>query len=199
MKIAIIGSGISGLVCAHLLYRDHDISIFEANDYIGGHTHTIDVRRDDISYAVDTGFIVFNRSTYPNFCSLLEKLSVASQPTSMNFSVRCDRTGLEYGSESINTLFAQRKNILSFPFWWMVLEIFKLRRHLVGYLTSNSPDMSMGEFLHSTIFAAFHRSFRCTPWRIALVSGTGKDTRVPCPHLWPFFREPRFSAGNKPN
>ena len=99
MKIAIIGSGISGLVCAHLLHRDHDISIFEANDYIGGHTHTIDVPRNDGSYAVDTGFIVFNRSTYPNFCTLLEQLGIASQPTCMNFSVRCDRTGLEYGSE----------------------------------------------------------------------------------------------------
>lgn len=153
MKIAIIGSGISGLVCGHLLHRDHDISIFEANDYIGGHTHTINVRRDDGAYAVDTGFIVFNRSTYPNFCTLLEKLGVASQSTCMNFSVRCDRTRLEYGSESINTLFAQRNNILSLPFWRMVLEIFKLRRQLVAYLASNSPDMSMGQFLHQHNFS----------------------------------------------
>jgi len=98
MKIAIIGSGISGLVCGHLLYKDFDLSIFEANDYIGGHTHTIDVARADGSYAVDTGFIVFNEVTYPNFCTLIDQLGVASQPTRMNFSVRCEKTGLEYGS-----------------------------------------------------------------------------------------------------
>jgi predicted NAD/FAD-binding protein len=147
MKIAIIGSGISGLTCAHFLHKDFDISIFEANNYVGGHTHTIDVKRKESSFAIDTGFIVFNRTTYPNFCTLLDHLGVASQPTCMNFSVRCDRTGLEYGSESANTLFAQRKNILSLPFWRMVLEIFKLRRTLVDYLASKSPDMPMGEFL----------------------------------------------------
>jgi predicted NAD/FAD-binding protein len=97
MKIAIIGSGISGLVCAHLLHNDYDLSIFEANDYIGGHTHTIDVSRQEGSYAIDTGFIVFNKVTYPNFCKLMDQLGVASQPTRMNFSVRCEKTGLEYG------------------------------------------------------------------------------------------------------
>ena len=113
MKIAIIGSGISGLVCGHLLHRDFDLSIFEADDYIGGHTHTIDVIRADGSYAVDTGFIVFNEVTYPNFCTLIDQLGVVSQSTRMNFSVRCENTGLEYGSDSVNTLFAQRRNILS--------------------------------------------------------------------------------------
>ena len=96
MKIAIIGSGISGLVCGHLLYKDFDLSIFEANDYIGGHTHTIDVTRADVSYTVDTGFIVFNEVTYPNFCTLIDQLGVPSQRTPMNFSVRCEKTGLEY-------------------------------------------------------------------------------------------------------
>lgn len=199
MKIAIIGSGISGLVCAHLLYRYHDISIFEANDYIGGHTHTIDVRRDDISYAVDTGFIVFNRSTYPNFCSLLEKLGVASQPTSMNFSVRCDRTGLEYGSESINTLFAQRKNILSFPFWWMVLEIFKLRRHLVAYLTSNSPDMSMGEFLHQHNFSQRFIDHFVVPLGASLWSAEpGKIREFPARTFGRFFENHGFLQATNP-
>jgi predicted NAD/FAD-binding protein len=111
MRIAIIGSGISGLVCAHLLHKDFDISLFEANDYIGGHTNTIDVSVRGDSYNVDTGFIVFNRVTYPNFCKLLDQLDVDSQPTCMNFSVRCDKTGIEYGSNSVNTLFVQRKNI----------------------------------------------------------------------------------------
>ena len=136
MKIAIIGSGISGLVCAHLLYKDFDLSIFEANDYIGGHTHTIDVTRADGSYAVDSGFIVFNRTTYPNFCRLLQQLGVDSKPTRMNFSVRCEKTGLEYGSASASTLFAQRRNILSPSYWRMVLDIFRLRRTLTAYINS---------------------------------------------------------------
>jgi predicted NAD/FAD-binding protein len=147
MKIAIIGSGISGLVCAHLLHRDFDLSIFEANNYIGGHTHTIDVTNADGSYAVDTGFIVFNQQTYPNFCKLLEQLGIDSQPTQMNFSVRCEKTGLEYGSASANTLFAQRKNIISLSFWRLVREIFKLRQHLIEYLDSDEPDVPLGEFL----------------------------------------------------
>jgi predicted NAD/FAD-binding protein len=147
MKIAIIGSGISGLVCAHLLHRDFDISLFESNDYVGGHTHTIDITRGDSSYAVDTGFIVFNRTTYPNFSRLLEDLGVASKPTCMNFSVRCEKTGLEYGSASVNTLFTQRRNFLSLPFWRMVHEIFKLRRELAAYLASSERDMALGDFL----------------------------------------------------
>lgn len=147
MKIAIIGSGISGLVCAHLLYKDFDISLFEANDYVGGHTHTIDVSRPDGAYSIDTGFIVFNRVTYPNFSLLLDKLEVPSQPTCMNFSVRCEETGLEYGSRSFDTMFAQRSNLLSFSFWRMIFEIFKLRRYLVDYIVSNRPDMSMGRLL----------------------------------------------------
>jgi predicted NAD/FAD-binding protein len=147
MKIAIIGSGISGLVCAYLLHRDFDISVFEANDYIGGHTHTIDVTRAEGLYAVDTGFIVFNEVTYPNFCTLLHQLGVTSQPTRMNFSVRCDKTGLEYGSDSANTLFAQRRNLLSPSYWRMVLEIFKLRRNLVDYIASDEVEMHLGEFL----------------------------------------------------
>ena len=147
MKIAIIGSGISGLVCGHLLHRDFDLSIFEANEYIGGHTHTIDVSREHGSYAVDTGFIVFNRTTYPNFCKLIDELRIDSQPTRMNFSVRCEKTGMEYGSDSADTLFAQRKNILSPSYWRMVLEIFRLRRQLVAYIDSDEPDMPMGTFL----------------------------------------------------
>jgi len=199
MKIAIIGSGISGLVCAHLLHRDHDISIFEANDYIGGHTHTIDVPRNDSSYAVDTGFIVFNRATYPNFCTLLKKLGISSQPTCMNFSVRCDRTGLEYGSESINTLFAQRKNLLSPPFWRMVLEIFKLRRKLVGYLDSNSPDMSMGEFLAQHGFSQRFIDHFVVPLGASLWSAEpGKIKEFPARTFGRFFENHGFLHAANP-
>ena len=199
MKIAIIGSGISGLVCGHLLHQDHDISIFEANDYICGHTHTIDVQRGNSSCAVDTGFIVFNRSTYPNFCTLLEQLGITSQPTCMNFSVRCDQTGLEYGSESINTLFAQRKNLLSPPFWRMVFEIFKLRRKLIVYLNSNSPDMSMGEFLAQHGFSQRFIDHFVVPLGASLWSAEpGKIKEFPARTFGRFFENHGFLQAANP-
>ena len=90
MKIAIIGAGISGLTAANRLSAAHDVTLFEANDYLGGHTHTVDVEIDGVRHAIDTGFIVFNDWTYPNFIALLDELGVRSLPTSMSFSVRCD-------------------------------------------------------------------------------------------------------------
>jgi len=96
MRIAVIGSGISGMVSAYFLSQDHDIVLYEANNYIGGHTHTIDVSIGDISYPVDTGFIVFNEKTCPNFIRLMRSLGVAWQPSNMSFSVQCDRTELVF-------------------------------------------------------------------------------------------------------
>jgi predicted NAD/FAD-binding protein len=111
-RIAIVGTGISGLVCAHRLHPRHDITVFEANDYVGGHTNTVEVGVDAERHAVDTGFIVFNDLNYPRFVRLLDELDVASHPSSMSFSVRCDETGIEYNGTSLNTLFAQRLNLL---------------------------------------------------------------------------------------
>jgi predicted NAD/FAD-binding protein len=102
MKIAIIGSGISGLTCAHLLDRRHDVTVFEASDWIGGHSHTVDVDVQGERHAIDTGFIVFNDWTYPNFIRLLDQLGVASQPTEMSFSVRDPQTGIEYNGGNLN-------------------------------------------------------------------------------------------------
>jgi len=96
MRIAVIGSGISGMVSAYLLSQDHDIVLYEANDYIGGHTNTVDVSIRGVSYPVDTGFIVFNEKTYPNFIKLMRSLGVAWQPSNMSFSVQCDQTGLVF-------------------------------------------------------------------------------------------------------
>ena len=112
MKVAIIGSGISGLTAAYLLHKDHDITVFEANDYIGGHTHTHEIKQNDKLWCVDSGFIVYNEKTYPNFISLLQKLKVEVQKTSMGFSVKSPSKNLEYSGGSLNTIFAQRKNLL---------------------------------------------------------------------------------------
>jgi len=121
MRIAVIGTGISGMVAAYLLCQDHDVVVFEANDYVGGHTNTIDVELNGANHRVDTGFIVFNRENYPNFVKLMELLGVSYQPSNMSFSVQCERTGLEYCPTNLNSLFAQRRNLLRPSFYRMLV------------------------------------------------------------------------------
>ncbi len=153
MKVAIVGSGISGLVAAYRLNPTHDITVFEANDYVGGHTHTHQIAIGDEQHSIDTGFIVFNDWTYPNFIALLDELEVASQPTLMSFSVRDDRSGLEYNGESLNRLFAQRRNLLSRRFYVLLSDILKfngLARHFGG---SEEERTTVGEFLKKHRFS----------------------------------------------
>jgi uncharacterized protein len=149
MKIAIIGGGISGMVTAHLLSQDHDVTLFESNDYVGGHTHTVSVSADGKTYDVDTGFIVFNERTYPNFCKLMTKLGVPSQPSTMTFSVKCERTGLEYGPHSLYTFFAQRKNLFSLSFYRMISEIFRFRGDFERLLCDDQGEEELGPYLIS--------------------------------------------------
>lgn len=146
MRIAIVGAGIAGMTAAYLLHGDHQIEVFEAGDYIGGHTNTVEVSRNNTTYAVDTGFIVFNRSTYPNFCKLIDRLGVASQPTEMTFSVKCERTGLEYSPHNLNTFFAQRRNILSPSFYRMVFDILRFRKELTK-LSECDEELEIGRYL----------------------------------------------------
>ncbi len=136
-SVAIIGTGIAGLVCAHKLHREFNLTIFEANDYIGGHTHTVDVEWAGEQHAIDTGFIVFNEHNYPNFTALLDELGVDSQPSDMSFSVKCDRTGLEYNGTSLNTLFAQRSNLFRPRFYGMISDILRFGREAPRLLRSN--------------------------------------------------------------
>ncbi len=128
MNIAIIGSGISGLTSAYLLNRSHEITLFEAGDWVGGHTHTVDVTVDGRHYAVDTGFIVFNNWTYPNFIRLLGQIGVGFKPTEMSFSVTDPDSGLEYNGNNLNSLFAQRRNLLSPGFWGMLRDILRFNK-----------------------------------------------------------------------
>ena len=122
-RIAIIGSGISGLTTAYLLHKSHEITLFEANDYIGGHTHTVKVAQGEQSYDIDTGFIVCNDRNYPNFLKFMDKLNVAMQPTEMSFSVRNNPLGLEYNGHNLNTLFSQRRNLLRPKFYRLIRDI----------------------------------------------------------------------------
>jgi predicted NAD/FAD-binding protein len=149
MRIAIIGSGISGSLAARLLASDHEVQLFEANDYIGGHTHTSKVDAFGGRFTVDTGFMVFNEWTYPNFTQLLRRLGVKTRDTEMSFSVRCDSSGLEYQGSTLNGLFAQRRNLVSPRFQRLLLDILRFNRMAVGALQRKELDdaQSAGEFL----------------------------------------------------
>jgi len=147
MRIAVVGTGISGLVAAYVLSRQHDLTLFEAAGRVGGHTHTLEVERFGRRFAIDTGFIVFNEHTYPNFIRLLEHLGVASQPTTMSFSVRCERTGLEYNGSDLNGLFAQRRNLLRPSFYRMLADILRFYREAPALLDDRDDRLTLGEYL----------------------------------------------------
>ena len=149
MKIAIIGAGISGLTAAYILNRQHDITVFEADSRLGGHTATKKIVHKDKEYAIDTGFIVFNDWTYPNFQKLLAQLGVAAKPTDMGFSVSCDKTGLEYSGTNLNTMFAQRRNLFNAKHWTMIRDILRFNKESLLDVDSGGEylEISLGEYL----------------------------------------------------
>ena len=150
MKIAIVGTGIAGNVAASRLQAaGHDITVFEAGDRVGGHTHTHEIEHDGEAHPIDTGFIVFNDWTYPNFIALLDELGVASQESSMSFSVRNERSGLEYNGTSLDGLFAQRRNLLRPAFLRMISEILRFNREAPKLLAFDAPEATLGELLES--------------------------------------------------
>ena len=147
MKIAVVGSGISGLLAARLLSSDHEIHVFEANNRIGGHTNTVSFEVFNRVYAADTGFMVYNHRTYPNFVKMLDMLNIAGRDSDMSFSVRCDRTGLEYQGSSLNGLFAQRRNLASPSFYRMLLDVRRFNRRTLEFLREDDDDLELGEYL----------------------------------------------------
>ena len=146
MKIAIIGSGIAGNVVAHRLHRQHEVTVFEAGAHIGGHTHTHAIESHGKQLQIDTGFIVFNDWTYPNFIALLAELGVESQASAMSFSVRNEASGLEYNGTTLNTLFAQRRNLLRPSFYRMLRDIVRFNREATALLES-AAETSLGDYL----------------------------------------------------
>lgn len=155
MRIAVVGTGISGLVSAALAAPAHDLVVFEAGDHVGGHTHTHRVERFGRVYDVDSGFIVFNERTYPNFSRLLRRLGVASHETTMSFSVRDERDGLEYNGTDLNGLFAQRRNLVRPSFLRMVADILRFYREAPGLLAAGD-DLTLGAYLAA---AGYSRRF----------------------------------------
>ncbi len=128
MRIAIVGTGVAGLVTAHRLQREHDITVFEADTRVGGHVNTIDVELDGVHHAVDTGFIVYNERNYPGFVALLDELGVRSQPTDMSFAVTDHNSGIEFGGASLDALFAQRSNLARPSYYRFVSDIIRFNR-----------------------------------------------------------------------
>ena len=156
LKIAIIGSGISGLTCAHILDKKHKVTIYEKNDYFGGHTHTHTFHENKRKLNIDSGFIVYNENTYPNFIKLLKNLNVESQKTSMGFSVKDSKKDFEYAGNSFNSIFAKRTNFLNFKFLNMIKNILSFNKQSVIDLETFNEDLSLGDYLsikgHSQYF-----------------------------------------------
>ena len=146
MRIAVVGSGVSGLTAGYLLADRHHVTVFEAGDYLGGHTNTVEVESAGRRYALDTGFIVYNERTYPNFSRLLAQLGVSTQESDMSFSVRSDRTGWEYCGSSLRGLFAQRRNLLRPAFYRMLKDILRFNRCSPALLCGDERQLTLGEY-----------------------------------------------------
>ena len=171
MRVAVVGTGIAGLVAARELASRHDVTVFEANDYVGGHSHTHEISVAGREVAVDTGFIVFNRRTYPGFSGLLDELGVVARPTEMSFSVRCEATGLEYCGSSLNGLFAQRRNLLRPHFHRMLREIVRFQRVAKEWLeTAPVDELTLGDFLERYRFEGLFVSHYLVPMGAAIWS-----------------------------
>jgi predicted NAD/FAD-binding protein len=200
MRIGVIGSGVSGLVAAYRLCRDHDVTVFEADRYVGGHTHTVDVEAEGRSFAVDTGFIVFNDWTYPNFIALLHELQVPWQHSDMSFSVRCDKTRLEYNGTSLNALFAQRRNLLRPSFLKMVADILRFNREAPRLLQSKLDLVSLGEYLRREAYSSYFVENYIVPMGAAVWSTRPEDMlNFPARFFVQFFANHGFlNVDNRP-
>ncbi len=156
-NIAVIGGGVAGIVAAYLLQQRHRVSLFEQNDYLGGHTNTIEITAGpDAGLAVDTGFIVLNDATYPLFQRFLARLGVKTRAAEMSFGFQCRQTGLVYAGTDLNGLFAQRRNLVSPSFFRFLLEIARFSRQARRDLEAGAvPTVTLGEYLQRGRFSPF--------------------------------------------
>ena len=173
MKIAIIGSGISGNTLAYYLNPLHDITLFESNDRVGGHSHTHQITLLNQKISVDTGFIVFNKKTYPNFLKLLHELDVPYENSTMSFSVKDIKKDFEYNGTSLNALFAQRKNLISPTFYKMIREILRFNQSSV-LLLNNDEGISLGDYLEREGYSDFFKKYYILPMGSAIWSSNIK-------------------------
>lgn len=175
MRIAVVGSGISGLACAYLLSRGHDVVLLEADERLGGHTDTHSVEQDGCLYRVDTGFIVHNAYNYPLLTALLAELGVATQATTMSFSVHNAASGLEYNATSLDGLFCQRRNLLSPRFWRMLGDLRRFYRTAPALLDAAGPGPTLGDYLAEHRYGAAFRDDHLVPMASALWSSPAQQ------------------------
>jgi predicted NAD/FAD-binding protein len=189
-NIAIVGSGIAGLTAAYLLAKKHRVSVFEKASVIGGHTATVDVALEGENHAIDTGFIVFNDKTYPNFLALLAELGIDRQDTEMSFSVKNPTTGLEYNGHDLDTLFAQRRNIFNPRFWWLIKEILRFNKLCKALYQQNNTQAgeTLGQFLSQHGFNDHFAQHYILPMGAAIWSSSLQDmTLFPLQFFIKFF------------
>ncbi|SNY50725.1 Predicted NAD/FAD-binding protein [Arsukibacterium tuosuense] len=172
MRIAVIGGGISGMLSWYLLQQEHDVTLFEANDYLGGHTATVDVNVAGTTYAIDTGFIVFNDWTYPVFNKFIADLAVDKLDTEMSFSVKNSHQNLEYNGNTFASLFAQKRNLLRPSFWRMLRDIVRFNKLGKQLVAQEHPDLDLklGEFLQKYKFGTGMRDNYLMPMGAAIWS-----------------------------
>ena len=200
-KIAIIGSGISGLSASLFLSKNFDVHLFEKNKILGGHTRTINLRNsDNNSLCIDTGFIVFNNKNYPDLVSFFKFLDVDTENSNMSFSVSCKSPNLEYGGTSLNSLFAQRKNIFSIKFILLLLEIRRLYKVGREFDLDFKENLTIEEFLLMNNFSNEIREFHIYPLISSIWSNNSKDVKnFPLISFLQFFNNHGlFSFNNRP-
>ncbi|MFO7576667.1 MAG: FAD-dependent oxidoreductase [Pelovirga sp.] len=176
--IAVVGSGIAGLTSAYYLSRRYRVTLFEADSRPGGHTHTVDVSWQGEERSIDTGFIVFNDRTYPGFIRLLDELGVARQPTEMSFSVSNAQLGLEYNGNNLNSLFAQRRNLVKPRFWRMLADIVRFNRQVRSAAATGSAALTLGEFLDRQHYGSLFIDNYLLPMISAIWSTDLEQTRA---------------------
>ncbi len=194
MRIAVIGGGISGMTAAYLLSADHEITLFEADERIGGHTHTVPVRTaGGRTRMVDTGFIVFNTATYPNFVKLMLRLGVAWQPSDMSFSVHCERTGLLFSPRNLDALFVQRRNLLRPAFYRMLAEALRFRLAARRLMEAEDDATTMESYLRRGHYSEMFTERFLLPMGSAVWS-TDRERfrRFPVAYLARFFHNHGF-------
>jgi len=196
MRIGIIGGGVSGLVSAYLLSGLHEVELLEATPKLGGHTNTEDLDLEGGPYRINTGFIVFNEPNYPHFVSLLKTLNVPHQKAPMSFSVKCQRTGLEYGFATLNALFAQRRNLFAPRFMRMLLDIRRFRNEFETILQdASTDDQTLGQYLAAHGYSDMFVNQFLVPFGAAIWSADpGAMNAFPLRTFVAFFKHHGFLA-----
>lgn len=185
LNIAVIGSGVAGLTAAYILNRNYNVTVFEKNDYAGGHTHTIVIDKGpDKGTPVDTGFIVMNHANYPLFTKLLSQLDVGLRDSDMSFGYHCEETGIQYSSRGLGGLYAQRGNILSPGFQRMVYDLLRFYRHAKSDLeTGAAASLTLGDYLKERKFSEIFIKHHILPMGSAIWS-TPDDEMMDFPDIF---------------